>query len=191
MALSSVRLNIETQPIRLEYQNQPRVFDLQVTPHQFQLDTQPAVVEITSRPYGTLEIDSTPSRASYGIYNAMEFAVQAAQRGKQQALEAVGRIAAEGRRLAAIETGENTVPAMAAEASIREAPGVTIRLIDKSDIRYTPNPPRYNPIPGKVDSSFLQGAVNINYQPEQIRPTVIQYPAIRFSTTGSIFDQIG
>ena len=191
MALSSVQLNIETQPVRLEYQTKPRIFNLQVTPHQFQLDTQPAVVEITSRPYGTLEIDATNSRASYGIYNAMDFAVQAAERGRQQALEAVGRIAAEGRRLAAIETGENTVPAIAAEASVRQVPSITIRPIDRPDITYTPNPPSFNPMPGNVDVTFEYGSVNFDYEPALTRPTVVQYPGIRFFTTGSVIDQSG
>ena len=191
MALSVAQLNIETQPIRLEYQVKPRVFNLQVNPHQFQLDTKAATVEITSRPYGTLKVDATNSRASYGLYNSMDFAVQAAQRGRQQALEAVGRIAAEGRRLAAIETGENAVPAIAADAAIRQVPSITLRPIARPDTTYTPNPPSFNPIPSNVDSTFQRGSVDVDYEPAQIRPTVVQYPGIRFFPTGGIYDKSG
>lgn len=188
MPISSIQLHMEIQSMKVDFHTERAVFELRTNPRQFDITTEPAKVEISSRPYGVLEIDQSPCRASYGIYEHPEFVRQMAELGRQTALETIGRIAQEGDRMAAIETGEPVFANLAAEATIQEVPDITIVPISKPDIRYTPNPPKFNPIPGKVNLSFEPGSVQIDYQPGRVSGTVIQYPNIRFFTTGSNVD---
>ena len=188
MAIANIRLHYEAQQAKLDIQTRPRIFELKTTAPQIQLNTKAAQVEITSRPYGTMEIDQSPCRASYGIKNHTEFMHDVAELGRQTALEAVGRIAQEGDRMAAIESHEDAIINIATESTYSEMPSITWAPIANPIIRYTPNPPQFNPVPGSVELSLDRGTVDINYQPAKVEGRMIKYQNIRYWTTGANID---
>lgn len=182
-----LRLNIATQPIKVSITSQPARLELRPTAAKLAMQTTSAVVEI-HQSRGQLSIDQSPCRASYGIKNWSEFSRDNAAAGKQAALEAVGRIAAEGDRLASIETGENAVAAIARDRMAYDWPEVVIAPIAPPEIYYEPRPPEFNPLPGKVTYSVQPGKVEGDYQPASVDLRVLQYPSIRMWTTEGTWD---
>ena len=69
-----------------------------------------------------LAIDQTPSRASYGLLTQDALRHKLVSEQKQAVREDIGRTVAEGNRMAHIETGENAIVEIAAEAYLSEAP---------------------------------------------------------------------
>ncbi len=140
-------------------QNQPAVkLQLASRPPKIEVHSQPAKVEIANRS-GVLEINAKDSRASYGIYTVAEFSRRAARQAKQRTLAAIGTIAAEGDRLMRIETGENVVPAIAAEHNAEPVPEITWGYVTRPSIRYTPQPVSYQVQPHQVDIKVESGVV--------------------------------
>lgn len=188
MAISNIRLNIETKQAKLELSIQRPVLDMQSTPAELTINNQPAVVEITSRPYGKLEIDQSPCRASMGIKDFDTFARDAAALGKQAVMECIARLAQEGDRMAAIETNEDVIANIAFESAVKEGPTISWEWKEPPNIRYTPNPVRFEPKPGQFSFSAVPGRVDYNYQPGKVETRLSQYPSIRFWTTGDKID---
>jgi len=177
---------MESQPAKAELDIQKAVFNLRTTPASLSIDTEPAVVEITSRPYGTLEIDQSPSRASMGIKDLATMVSEAAEKGKQAVLDYMASRAQTGDRMAKIK--EDVVPNLAAESTVQPMPSISWGWKDSPIIRYTANPVKFNPQPAKLDISSERGTVNIDYREGKVGLRMTQYPSIRFWTTGGNVD---
>jgi hypothetical protein len=188
MAISTIRLNMESQPAKAELDIQKPVFNLSTTPSTLSIDTKPAVVEITSRPYGTLEIDQSPCRASMGIKDFATMSREAADRGKQAVLEYIASHAQQGDRMAKIK--EDVIPNLAAESTAQPMLSISWGWKESPIIRYTANPVKFNPQPAKLDISSERGTVNIDYREGKVGLRMTQYPCIRFWTTGGNVDII-
>lgn len=133
-------------------------------PAKMEIHSQPAKVQITNGP-GVLEIDATASRASYGIYTVGEFNRRAAQQAKQQTLEAIGTIVAEGDRLMRIETGENAVAGIAADHNVELTPEITWSPVTRPDINYTPQAVSFQVQPQRLDIRVERGTLTNLTQP--------------------------
>lgn len=83
---------------------QPALLGLRTTPPKIELETTPAVLQRhpgsselkVDRKEPRLEIDSSPSREAMGYYSPEAFTRMVVEKGKQMALEGIGRRAAEG-----------------------------------------------------------------------------------------------
>jgi hypothetical protein len=175
-------LNVATQPISMEFETQNTALDLNIVPPQLQLDTEAAKLEIR-QPKGTLEIDGTPFRYSYGIKNWQSFSRDNAQDSRNAGLQAIAEIAQEGDRMALIESKEEAVVAIAAQTNFPEMRELTWAPLEKPDIHYTLNRPQTNFIPGKFDLNLQRGSVQNNYQPGKVDISITQYPSIRMWTS--------
>lgn len=69
-----------------------------------------------------LAIDQTPSRASYGLLTQDAFRQELAAHQRQVVRENLDRTVAQGNRMAHIETGENAIVEIAAEAYLSKTP---------------------------------------------------------------------
>lgn len=188
MAISNIRLNIESQPAKMDLDIQKTVFNLHTTPATLTIDSEPAIVEISSRPYGTLEIDQSPCRASLGIKDFDTFARDYADQGRQAILDYIVDHAQQGDRMAAINTHEDVIPNLAAESTTQAMPSISWGWKDSPEIRYYANPVRYNPQEAKLDISSERGTVDIAYQAGKVSGRMAQYQSIRFWTTGNNVD---
>lgn len=186
MAISNIRLNMESQPAKAELDIQKTVFNISTTPATLAIDTEPAVVEISSHPYGTLEIDQSPCRASMGIKDFATMSREAAEMGKQAILDYIANHAQIGDRMAKIK--EDVVPNIAAESTSQPMPSISWGWKDSPIIRYTANPVKFNPQSAKLDISSERGTVNIDYREGKVGLRMTQYPSIRFWTTGGNID---
>ncbi|MCX7780180.1 MAG: DUF6470 family protein [Negativicutes bacterium] len=92
---------------------------------------------------GELEIDQTPSRESYGVKTCFAWRLEISAQARQMALAGIGRIAAEGDRLARIESGEDAIVNMAAESNLAaEAIEIGITAVARPIIKYHPSSPQ-------------------------------------------------
>jgi len=177
-------IGIDRTPSRLELQKQDAKLEL----HQKQ-----AKVDITTeRP--TVEIDQHDAFASAGLKNDLELAEEAAQRGYQQALDFIGKNAADGDRLAAIENGGNPI----AEISKRDAypehefgltflPKVGPKITVKGSIQFDPEP-NSEGVDSGVEGTYIPGDVSADYTPTQINVSLKQYGSIDISYQGNNVD---
>lgn len=180
-------LNISSQNAKIQLNIENPQINLRTTLPQIELFTQAAIVEI-NQVKGELEIDQSPCRASLGLKNWTEFARDDAERGKQAALEAVGRISEEGDRLAGIEKEKDAIVNIAAEKITPEDMDVEIGWIDNPIINYKMNSPYYNFVSGKVDLQVQTGSVENNFQWGKVNISIAQYQSIKFWTTENKYD---
>ncbi|MBC8015444.1 MAG: hypothetical protein H7X79_06835 [Sporomusaceae bacterium] len=180
-------LNVATQPIRTEYAIQKSVLNLQTTIPKIEISTEAATLDIRQS-LGQLEIDATPCRYARGIKNLADFSRDNAQAGRDAAMEAIGRTAEEGNRLARIESGENAIANMAADTNTVPIPEVVLAHVPLPDISYTPNTPKIEVIDGKLDINFERGTVQGDFQPGAVNINVAQYPSIKMWTTENKVD---
>lgn len=182
-----IKLHMEQQPAKLALTITDPVLNIKTSPPKMQLSTEPAVVEIR-RTEGKLEIDQYPCRYSRGIKNNFDFAFDAAQEGKRIALEAVGRIAAEGDRLGNIESGENAIANIATEANFPEPPDVVLAYVESPRIHYEPGRLEFNPSDAKLNLDLQRGTVDLDLQRGKVAGQITQYQNIRFWTTNPDVD---
>ncbi|GAB6931756.1 DUF6470 family protein [Calditerricola satsumensis] len=161
------RLGLEiTRPVQEIEQPKP---DLGLT-------QRPARLTIERVP-GRLVIDQSEAWAASGLKDPLTLARDCAAEGREAALDGIARIAEEGDRLRAIETGENAIAAIAAEKALPPPADFTIALMPSPfsvKMRYEPtrlllhwelggaffDPKTHRPvhryIPGKVNPYLLQ-----------------------------------
>lgn len=180
-------LNISQQPAKISITTTRADMGLTSTQPQLKIETEPATVEI-SQPKGELEIDWEAFRASYGKKTNIQFARDAADLGRQTAFETIGRIAQEGNRLMSIESGEDPVPAMAAEANTQLPPEVIWARLESPVIRYTAHQPIFKPTPGRVTIELARGTVNMDFRPATVDIRMAQYPSIKMWVTDNSVD---
>ena len=180
-------LNVATQPITMGMETQNASLDLRTTAPQIQMNTEAAKLEIR-QPKGTLEIDGTPFRYSYGIKNWQSFSRDNAQDSKNAGLEAIAEIAQEGDRMAFIESKEEAVVAIAAQTNFPDLGELTWAPLEKPDIHYTLNRPQINVIDGTFDLNLQRGSVQNNYQPGKVDISVTKYPSINMWTSENKVD---
>ncbi len=176
-------LNISQQYAKIDITTVRADSNLTTTPPRLMINTEAATVEI-SQPEGELEIDWRPFRASYGIKDNDQFARDNAERGRQIAFDTIGRIAQDGDQLANIESGQDAVAALAAEANVTPVPEVIWAWLEPPAIQYTAHQPEFRPTPARFSTELIRGTVNINYQPYQVNIRMAQYPSITMWVTG-------
>src|SRR5690554_4599512 len=88
--------------------------DIRQTPPKAHIEQRPPELSI-DRKLPKVHIDQTQCFAESGLKPALQLARDFNKEGLQVAFEAIGRIAQEGSRLAAIEKGGNPIPEIAGE----------------------------------------------------------------------------
>jgi hypothetical protein len=141
-----------------------------------------------------VEIGQYEAFASAGLKNAMDQAKDTAQRGYNQALEYIAKVAQDGDALAAIEKGGNPI----AEIAVRDAypvhefgldtiPKVGPRFnVKGGGIRFEPHTDGQGT--AGVEGTYTPGRVNISYTPDDVRIFTKQYPSIQIKYTGENVD---
>ncbi len=155
---------------------------MKTTLPQLEIDTEAAKLDI-KQGQGRLEIDMYPFRASYGMKNRTDLTREVAERGRDTALDTIGRIAANGDRLAHIATREDAAVNIAAEESLPRDGELTWTRLENPVINYTPQKPQITVFSGKLDINLKRGNIQTDYTPGKISLRMLQYPAVHYSTT--------
>lgn len=185
-----IRLQWETQSARMEISSKAARLDLRSPKAKLLIDTEAAKLEIR-QPVGILEIDGTARRASLGLKTSTQFAMDIAALGKNTVLETIGRIAQNGDRLARIQSGENAVVEIAADAAAKGPLEITLAPLAPPEIRYTMRKPEITVTPVKPQIEAEPSPVEAQGTPGNVDIRMTQYASIRFWTTGSQIDEAG
>ena len=179
-----LRINMSQQYAKINMDIKDPQLKLHTTLPKIEIHTEAAKVEITGGS-GELSIDTTPCRESYGIFNNAGFAGDCAERGKETAMETIGRMAQEGDRLMRIESHEDAVVNIAIDNMSPQEFDVEWMPKNLPVIEFHPKPVRYHPIPGKVDVSVHWGYVENNSEPGTVTVTMAQYNKLNIWVTGT------
>ena len=179
-----LRINMSQQYAKINMDIKDPKLILHTTLPKIEMHTEAAKVEITSGS-GELSIDTTPCRESYGIFSNTEFARDCARRGKETALETIGRMAQEGDRLMRIESHEDAIVNIAIDNMSPQEFDVEWMPKNPPTIEYRPRPVRYRPVAGKVDVRLHWGSVENNSEPGTVTVTMAQYNKLNIWVTGT------
>lgn len=177
------------QPAKLELNISDPILNIRTKQPKINLSTEPAVVEIR-RIDGKMEIDQYPSRYSIGYKNMADFSRDNAQDAMQIILETIGNIAAEGDRLARIESKENAIANISSERSIQEPLDIVWARTNSPKIHFQPGRVEFNPIRGKLNLTLDRGTVDLDLQRGEVRGQITQYQNVRFWTTPNTVDMM-
>ncbi len=116
-------------------------------------------------PEGSLTIDSTRARDAYVLGGVFLLNSRIASESYKQSVEAIGKIAQKGNRLAAIHLNQNPIPEMAEEALFEQS---HIKYageagIDNVDISYQPQKPVIEIEMGEVIHQYIPRKPEIKY----------------------------
>lgn len=133
-----------------------------------------------------VEIDQYEARASAGMKNNFDFLKDAAVRGYQQAIEFIGKKAADGDTLAAIERGGNPIADIAERDAYPEhefgydyIPKVGPTFNVTGSVTFDPEPNGQG-IHNGVEGNYIPGDLSINYTPAKVEIYLKQYASINF-----------
>ncbi|MPM21314.1 hypothetical protein SDC9_67758 [bioreactor metagenome] len=180
-------LNIRQTPAQVAITTQNSRLQLRTTQAELEMQSSPATLEIRQAK-GEFEMDFTQFRYSIGIKNLQDFSRDFAQEGKQAALEAIGKIVADGNRLARIESGENAVVNMAADSVFSPEGQLEWTKIEPPSINYRYDSAKIDVIQGKLDINVNRGTVENLTQLGNVDIQMKQYQSVKFWTTENKYD---
>lgn len=127
-----------------------------------------------------LSLDYEACRADLNMYDAPDFARVQAARAREIVAEAVARAAAEGDRLAAIETGEqDAIAEIARERALEERVEVELASRHLPEISSRVVKGEKSFVPGGVEVGFLPGQVKTEFEWGRVRVYWLRMPQIR------------
>lgn len=178
------RIGIERTPFRLEMESQQAKLEFRQKHAKINIDTE----------LPRIEIDQYECFASAGLKGTSDLAREAAQRGYQQAIEYIGKVAADGDMLAAIENGGNPIADIAArdaypqhEFNVDFIPKARPKITVRGGIKFDPERNAEGANNG-VDGTFIPGYLNIKFTPSRIRVYMAQYNSITIKYQGDYID---
>lgn len=87
---------------------------------------------------GTLSIDATPSRASYGLLTPSALGEDIRDRAKAKVLDNIAEVAQNGDRMAMIYDRSTSIPELAAQQYGGDPPDVVLVAVARPIIQYIP-----------------------------------------------------
>lgn len=166
MGLSWTRVNIETTPGRLEIET--RNAQLELSRKQISLNIHTELPKV--------EIDQSECFASEGLKGSSDFMREVAQRGNQQALEFIGKVAKDGDMLSDIGKGGNAIVAIAMrdsnpqhEFGIVCMPSVRPQITVTGEISFNPDSINGDGFLNGISGTYIPNSFYLKYTPSQIR----------------------
>lgn len=175
-----LQIRIDQQFVSLGLDIQKPFLQLQTTLPAIELDIQEPRVEIHS-PRPKVHIDQRQCFADMDKRTPEDFSRYYADLARQQGLEAIGTIAAEGDYLASWEQG-NTVENLAATAMDTQLDfNVTAVPKQPPQIDWEIHPVEVHLIRGKVNSQLRRGTIDYQFQRGYVNPYIEQQNYLKIS----------
>lgn len=176
-------LSIHTTNIQLGIERIPSRMQMETQNAKLELHQKPAKLSITSEKPKVL-IDQYECFAEEGLKSTGDLLKEAAQLGYQQAMDFIGKTAADGNILAAIENGGNPIKDIAVrDSSPEKSFGMVCMPRSRPKIDVTGSLDMQWDWDQKgarngVEMEYTPGNVNINFVPGKINISVLQYPSV-------------
>ncbi|KNY28625.1 DUF6470 family protein [Pseudobacteroides cellulosolvens] len=162
------------------------------TQSSFEIKTKYATLELDSKEpkinirteLPKVEIDQYECFASAGLKNPLDLTEDMVERSKENAIEYIGKIAADGDMLAAIEKGGHPIPEIAArdaypqhEFGMVTIPSTGPKITVTGSLEIEPERTSEGANNG-VDAVYTPGELDIRYTPDKIRFYMEQYASV-------------
>jgi hypothetical protein len=130
-----------------------------------------------------IQIDSSPSRESMGIYKTFRHIEKFAAEGNQRAIQQIGRIAREGLQIMKIEQGGgwNAARQIAKNKGMKGPPRLTIKAVTPPNISAQPGTVSIRDASQKVRTTVQEGADTTRYTPATIAISWRTVPTVDFT----------
>jgi hypothetical protein len=179
------RIGIETTPSRLEMQTRNTQVSAQHKIAKLNVRTEtPQVI-----------IDQHDAFASAGLMTNSGIIEEAAQLGKQQVLNYIGKTAEDGDRLAAIEKGGNPIADIAERDAFPEhefgydtIPKERPKIDIKGNLSFNPEPINDFGMRNGVRFTVIAGGLRFSHTSAAIKIYIMQHPSIQMSYKGTKID---
>lgn len=125
--------------------------------------------------------DSTAFFASIGLHKAGEMMADAAERGRQAALEATGRYSEMGRQMGQIDRGVTPAQVYCQRLDAQAHTSLVVRSAAPIDISYRPGGVQIDYTPAKVEIDWDVERALRRYTPAEFSLEVLQPPSITFT----------
>lgn len=186
----------------LEIRRTDAVFAVETTPARLEMQSERARLEFRQKhakvnihtELPKIRIDQYQCFAEAGLKNNYDLLQEIVQRAKQYALEYVGKVAADGDMLAAIEKGGNPIAAIAErdaypehEFGLDTIPKSRPKISVTGDLRIEPER-NWEGANNGVEGRFIPGSLNVNYYPGKVNIYMKQYPSVDIRYAGNTID---
>lgn len=170
------------------------------------IETTPAQISILS-PKADIEINQTPTKLEInkklpqvkidqyqcfyesGLKSVFDLVHDEAERSREIGLEAIGKIASDGKELASIENHQDAIVKLSEEAGIRDA-NFNVDLMPKSRPKiWFEGYININWKPGGVQINATSHKPEISVEPGKINIYMREYPSIKIEYAGNNFDR--
>lgn len=184
ISTTNIQLGIERTPAKLDIEQQRATLSFSAKQAKVNISTElPMVV-----------IDQYECFATAGLKNNYDQVKDTSQKVYQQVMEYIGKTAADGAALAAIENGGNPIKSIMVRDAYPEhefgidfipKAGPKIDFTGSINIEWERNSERVN---NGVEGDFNPGLTNISFEPAIINTFVKQYPTINIEYQENIID---
>ncbi|MCX8129905.1 MAG: DUF6470 family protein [Clostridia bacterium] len=172
------------------------------TPESLEIHSQNARLQIHQKhakvnlhtEHPRVEIDSYEARASAGLKNDIDLMREAAQMGYQQVMEYIGKVAADGDTLAAVERGGEPIADIAErdaypthEFNIDFIPKTGPNITVKGGVNIDPER-NSEGINNGVEGSFVPASMELKFTPSKVTIFLQQYASVNISYQGTNVD---
>ena len=186
-------LSINTIDIQLEYQRTASDLSIETSSARLELHQKHAKVNIDTE-LPRILIDQYECFASAGLKGNYDFIKEVAQRGRQNALEVIGKKAQDGKMLAAIENKGNPIAYIAKRDAFPEKefvldfiPKARPKIDVTGDIQIDAEK-NSEGVNNGVEGNYIPGSLRIDFSPARININVIRYPSVDIKYMGENFD---
>ena len=186
-------LSIRTTPALIGIDRTPESLEIQTRSAQLELHQKQAKVNIHTE-LSRVIIDQYECFASAGLKGNADLSSDAASRGYQQSMGFIGKTAADGNRLAAIENGGNPI----AQIAVRDAYPIHEFGLDfipkvgpKIDVTGSQNfelERNSEDVNNGVEGNYIPSEINMSFRPANVSVYLKQYAAIEINYVGNTID---
>lgn len=184
-----MQLSITTRPGSIGIRTTPGRFNMESKSARLEMHQEHAAVSVETRK-PVLEISQYQSMAQMGYIKTADAAIQAAQLGRQRAMEYIANKTDEGNRLKAIERRGNPIREIAVDKAWPQKQrqgGYTPIVgpefhVTPGEVIITP-PPVKNPSHIGYEAEYIPGKLNIQYNTARVEIYMRQYPEINIDVS--------
>lgn len=183
-----MQLRIEHTWPKLGINRSQGQLSIEQSPGQLEIKSIQATLSLEGEPI-RVEIDQYPCRADVGMKNNFDLLKEAAERGRGNALEGIGRRAAEGDQMAAIQNKVDAIVSQAASVTLQPPTEFNFTMLPQSR-------PIINFVGeqtvavqrGGVQLSSIPATLTIDYQPSVMEIYLQQQASLKMEFVGDNLD---
>jgi hypothetical protein len=176
-----LRLSIRQTSALIGIESPRGQWDIQSKQGQLDISSRPADLQIHQSP-GELQIDSSEAVKALALGGPIETGLMLTSQAKERTLEAIGRIAEKGNRMAQITNPRNAVAEFAEQSMEDDPEGLRVAgepAYDNVKLNYTPHPAEINCNPEHPQIEYTPSKPEMTYTPGKVKVYMDKMNSIR------------